>query len=414
LAKVVGFETFPVSCYEGQLAAGMFNIRNPAYLLSRMALPKAPEDPKFLPLICPPRSSADSSRLFCHYRRIGILGGHRAQLFVYPPVDARDRSASYRLIAELFASLTPKNDPWVQERIRLLFDSVFAGLVAPLRGSRLQLLDVACGTARTTMGLCRKAFAKYGTSFDLTLVDVVRGAESIATTFYRHPRAFGNVVFRHESLFDWIDAISGSPANRFDLVLMLRICDVFGCFQIEELSCRQARALIRRERGQSSVDADTTDPARLIEENRLGKLHDRLWRSPFRNGMVFHQFSLSDYFRAVKIILDGGASGVEGMIYAPIRRFDENALVLPSGRSLIGQLMTMADRILIEDSDLTASRLQRHINRFGLSDLSVTDFTDRRARHGASVAVIGRRQTLKKGTATAEMTAASKIGAWHQ
>ncbi|MGA2035694.1 MAG: hypothetical protein ABSG68_25885 [Thermoguttaceae bacterium] len=195
---------------------------------------------------------------------------------------------------------------------------------------------------------------------------------------------------------------------------MLRICDVFSRFQIEELSCREARFLIRRERGQSSVDADTTDPARLIEENRLDKLHDRLWRSPFRNGMVFHQFSLSDYFRAVKTILDGGASGVEGMIYAPIRQFDENALVLPSGRSLIGQLMTMADKILIEDSDLTVSRLQRHINRFGLSDLSVTDFTDRRGRHGASVALIGKGHSLKKGIAIAEMTVANEIGAWHQ
>ena len=53
LRKVVGFETFSVSCEQGHLAAGIFNIRNPAYLLSRVARPKAPEDPKFLPLICP-------------------------------------------------------------------------------------------------------------------------------------------------------------------------------------------------------------------------------------------------------------------------------------------------------------------------------------------------------------------------
>jgi len=413
LAKVVGFETFPVSYQQGQLAAGMFNIRNPAYLLSRVALPKAPEDPKFLPLICLPGSPAESGQLFCHYRRIGILGGRRAHLFVYPPVDARDRSSSYRLIAELFASLTPKNDPWVQERIRLLFDGVFADLVSPLQGNRIQLLDVACGTARTTMGLCRRAFAKHGTAFDLTLVDVVRGARSIATTFYRHPQAFGNIAFRHENLFEWIDGISGSRA-RFDLVLMLRICDVFSRFQIEELSFREARALIRRERCQASIDASTADPARLIEANRLDKLHHRLWRSPFRNGTVFHQFSLSDYFRAVKAILDGGAAGVEGMIYVPIRRFDETALVLPSGRSLIGQLMAMTDRILIEDVDLTASRLREHISLFGLSDLSVTDLTDRRGRHSASVAVVGKRHLLKKCIAAAEVTAASENDLWHQ
>jgi hypothetical protein len=101
------------------------------------------------------------------------------------------------------------------------------------------------------------------------------------------------------------------------------------------------------------------------------------------------------------------------MIYAPIRRFDENALVLPSGRSLIGQLMTMADEILIEDVDLTASHLRRHINRFGLSDLSVTDLTDRRGRHSASVALIGRKHLPTKGTASAVMTAANETGVWH-
>ena len=102
------------------------------------------------------------------------------------------------------------------------------------------------------------------------------------------------------------------------------------------------------------------------------------------------------------------------MIYAPIRRFDETALVLPSGRSLIGELMTMTDKILIEDSDLTASRLQSHISLFGLSDLSVTDFTDRRGRHGASVAVIGKTESPKRRIATTEAAVTSEIGVAHQ
>jgi hypothetical protein len=312
---------------------------------------------------------------------------------VYPPADARYRSSSYWLIAELFASLTSKSDPWVQERARLLFDGVFAELVAPLEGNRIRLLDMACGSAKTTMALSRKAFAKYGTSFDLTLIDVVRGAASIATAFHRNPWVFGNVLFRHESLFDWIDKVGSSSSCHFDLVLMLRICDVFSRFQIEEVSYREARTLIRRERDKFSVDMSMIHPARLIEENRLDGLHHRLWRTPFRNGMIFHQFSLSDYFGAIKTVLGDEVSGVEGAIYAPIRRFDETALILPSGRSLIGELMTMTDKILVEDWDLTANRLRRHIDLFGLEDLSVTDLTDRRGGRGASVAVIGKRQS---------------------
>lgn len=409
LRKVVGFETFPFFCEQSQSAAGTFNIRNPAYLLSRVARPKAPEDPKFLPLICPHTSSTEIAQLFCHYRRIGISAGRRAQLFVYPPVDARYRSSSYRLIAELFASLTSKSDPWVQERTRLLFDGVFAELVAPLEGTRIRLLDIACGSAKTTMALSRKAFARYGTSFDLTLVDVVRGATSIATMFHRNPQVFGNVLFRHESLFDWIDKIGSSSSCHFNLVLMLRICDVFSRFQIEEVSPREARALIRRERNAFSVDMNMTHPARLIEENKLERLHHRLWRTPFRNGMIFHQFSLSDYFGAIKMVLGDEVSGVEDAIFAPIRRFDETALILPSGRSLIGELMTMADKILVEDWDLTAMRLQRHIDLFGLKNLSVTDLTNRRGGRGASVAVIGQRQSPRRFLTTSAAVVTSGV-----
>jgi hypothetical protein len=220
---------------------------------------------------------------------------------------------------------------------------------------------------------------------------------------------FGNVVFRHENLFDWIDQIGSNSACRFDLAVMLRICDVFSRIQIEEVSHREVCGLIRQEQGASFIDMDMTHPAKLIEENRLDKLYHRLSRSPFRNGMVFHQFSLSDYFRAIRTVLGGGVPAVEGMIYVPTRRFDETALELPSGRSLIGELMTVADRILIEDSDLTASRLQRHISLFGLKDLAVTDVTGQRGRHGASVAVIGRRRSTK-GCVPATRAIKSEVG----
>jgi hypothetical protein len=151
----------------------------------------------------------------------------------------------------------------------------------------------------------------------------------------------------------------------------------------------------------------------LIAENRLDKVHHRLSRSPFRNGMLCQQFSLSDYFAALRTVRGGGERGVEGVIYAPIRCFDETALVLPSGRSVIGELMTIADRILIEDLELTASRLKRHIGLFGLTDLSVTDLSDRRAGHGASVLVIGRRP-LPNARLTAVPAGNPGLAAAHQ
>jgi hypothetical protein len=216
---------------------------------------------------------------------------------------------------------------------------------------------------------------------------------------------FDKIHFCHASLFDWIDGNAGTAASRFDLALMLRMCDIFSHYRIEDLSYREARRLIRRERRAFSVDTDTTNPAKLIEENKLDKLHHRLWRSQFRSGIVFHQFSLSDVFRAIKMVLDAGVPAVENTIYAPVRRFDESALVLPSGRSLIGELMKMADKLLIEDSELTAGRLQRHIDLFGLSQLSISDFSEQRGGRGATVSVIGKKQPADLSAATAAAAA---------
>jgi hypothetical protein len=186
LRKIIAFETFQVSGEHGPLAAGIFNVRNPVYLLSRLAHPCAPDDPKYLPLVCPLDHASETPQLYGHYRRISLHGRRGIQLFVYLPIESHAQPLSHSLIGRLFASFTPKTDPWVHERSRFLFHGVFAALVAQLPSTRIQLLDIACGSAKNTLSLCKKAFDAFHKSFDLTLVDVVRGRKSIATTFYLH------------------------------------------------------------------------------------------------------------------------------------------------------------------------------------------------------------------------------------
>ena len=101
--------------------------------------------------------------------------------------------------------------------------------------------------------------------------------------------------------------------------------------------------------------------------------------------------------------------GIEDTIFSPIRRFDESVLVLSDGRSHVGELMTMTDGILVEDCDLTATRLRKHIALFGLNDLSVTDLSDRRGGRGASVVVIGKRRLLSGCTRSSGITVTSRI-----
>jgi hypothetical protein len=392
LRKVVGFETIRVSGDCGGSAAAIVSARHPVYLLSKLANSNAPENPKYLPLICPCGTSPEENSTYWHYRRIPLIRTDGIQLFVYPPAQVRDRPLSHALIGQLFACLTPRSDPWIRERSQSLFDGVFASLVARTAARRLHLLDMACGSAKITMTLCRKAFAAHQKSFDLTLVDVVRGSKAIANTFYRNPRVFGNVIFRRDSLFEWVDKNSDKPAMRFDVALLLRACNLFSRFSIEEMSCCEANALIGQDPACAAIDSQTLRPAELIESNQLGKIQHSLGRFLFKNGRGFRQFSSSDYFKALRVVMGGTLSGGEDTVYAPLRSFDKDVLVLPSGRSLIARLLTMADQLVIEDADLLPCHIEGHFRQFALRDLSVADLTEQARRRGAAVYLIERKR----------------------
>ncbi|MCD4726157.1 MAG: hypothetical protein K8R46_00710 [Pirellulales bacterium] len=51
----------------------------------------------------------------------------------------------------------------------------------------------------------------------------------------------------------------------------------------------------------------------------------------------------------------------------------------------------MADRIILEDVDLTARHLREHMGRFDLEGLHVKDMTDRQRTRGASLIVIDKK-----------------------
>jgi hypothetical protein len=387
--KIIAFETFQVSGEHGPLAAGIFNLRNPAYLLSRLAHPRAHDDPKYLPLVCPLDHASNTPQLYGHYRRISLQERKGIQLFVYLPIESHAQPLSHSLIGRLFASFTPKSDPWVHERSQFLFHGVFSELVSQLPSKRIQLLDIACGSAKTTMSLCKKAFDAFRKSFDLTLVDVVRGRKSIASTFYHNPSIFGNIIFRRESLFDWVDKMDPASPTHFNIILMLRIFDVFSRIHIESIPLHEVSGIFRRKN--CSFEIDVLQPDKLIGDQRLEKIDHSIKRLTIQGGTAFRQFSLSDYFKAIHAIVVGNVVQENNKIYLPIRRFDDNALVLASGQSLIGRLMTMADCIVVEDADLSPCRLQKHFDDFGLYDLRITDLTRLTKMRGASVYIIDRK-----------------------
>ncbi|MCD4726156.1 MAG: class I SAM-dependent methyltransferase [Pirellulales bacterium] len=336
LRKIIGFETFHIFDQEGHSVSGTFNARNPAYLLCKLAQPSVFDDPKFLPLICPFNSDSGVVRLFCHYRRIVIADTDNVQVFLYPPVAPFHQPASYALIGRLFRSLTVKNDPWVEKRSETLFDCIFGKLFADCAPREVRMIDVGCGSGRVTVELCKRAYAHHRTAFDLTLLDIVRSHKSLAEVFRRSPSVFHRLVFRRNNLLDWVDDNSDSSSHHFDIVLMLRVLDVFSRFHIEALTPCETTTLIRRDRHSILIDSSVLDPAKLVESNMHHKIQHSIKRTRLRKGVAFYQFSLSDYFKAMSMI--SGVRVDEGcdMVYVPVRRFDDDALVPPSGRSLVG------------------------------------------------------------------------------
>jgi hypothetical protein len=393
LSRIVGFEIIRVSgTCDGSVAA-VVNVRHPVYLLSKLPNPRAPDNPKYLPLVCTCGNTPAKNAVFWHYRRIPLIRTNGIQLFIYPPSEVDERPLSHTLIGHLFAALTPKCDPWVRERSQSLFDGVFSPLVDSSRVKRLHVLDLACGSAKVSMTLCRKAFSEHHKSFDLTLVDVIRSNKSIAKSFHRNIRTFGNVIFRRENLFQWIDRNAGRREVRFDAALLLKACNQFSRFSIEKISTQQANTFINSNVSDRKIGAQTAQPATLIKEGNISKIVHGIGRFAFKNGWVYRQFSSSDYFKAICAVMEGNVSANEDIFYVPLRKFDEKVLVLPSGRSLIAQLLTMTDQLIIEDADLLPCHLERHLAEFALVDLSVTDLTNQANRRGAAVYLISKRQT---------------------
>ena len=79
------------------------------------------------------------------------------------------------------------------------------------------------------------------------------------------------------------------------------------------------------------------------------------------------QFSLSDYFAAIRAAMASSLGAVDpGASYLPVRRFNPAALTTITGRSVIAQLMKVASAIVIEDTDMQPEHLTDHRRQFGL------------------------------------------------
>jgi hypothetical protein len=185
---------------------------------------------------------------------------------------------------------------------------------------------------------------------------------------------------------EWLQA-----SGPFDWVFMCRLLGNMSCFEIEEVES-SALAL-------SAFPKDCLPHRCLLP--RLGpKGPQHLQVSTSRRlanwGSVLPQLSLRDYFNGLLIAHAGHLDAVVGDAWClPVRRYNPAALITPSGRSVLNQLLGACSAVLIEDVDLESRHLLEHRRYFGLLGTSAVQCGDDGVRTSARYFVVGSPQLIR-------------------
>jgi hypothetical protein len=121
LQTTVGFECFGITSPSNLevLGGGICTLRNPCYLLAKLKMSDALDDPKFLPTITV--ASTGKPELFYHYRQYTLSIDSPMSLMFYPAASEAKRSASFRLINSLAGGVSYSIDPRTRERAQRLY-----------------------------------------------------------------------------------------------------------------------------------------------------------------------------------------------------------------------------------------------------------------------------------------------------
>ncbi len=390
LQAVLGFECFTVSSGDlgrRAVAAGTSTTRNPCYLLSKLKMPNALDDPQLLPLITVP--DHHSPELFYHYRQYGLSLDSPISLLLYPACSQANRSDSFRVINWLTGGISDFVDPRARERSLRISESILGPILlfhTPADPATIcvEIIDVGAGSGILSASLCRHLVslgetAGFEPKFRIWFVDL---EPSDPARFFREGKLRGlvdSLNFVGDDYRRWLrkhPIPSGTDGIRF--AILSKLLNNVSKFSIRPLTDRETRLVLVRAR-LSSNSTDCRPNICLARENDgVETLAVSSSRIELQDGRSFVQPSLSDFYRGLSRIgtnAKGRTLGHEGSLYAPIRRFDPDSLVTLDGASVISRLLQHCGYLIIEDSDVRPIDLSDHIQRFSLKSVAALDMT---------------------------------------
>jgi len=415
LHTALGFECFGVTSSASDsevLGAGTCTIRNPCYLLAKLKMPDALDDPQFLPVITV--TGTRKPELYYHYRQYALSPDSPASLMLYPAVSEDKRSASFRLINSLAGVVRHSADPWTSERAQLLFRSIVHPIIQtikPLGVGRLllELVDVGAGSGSLASRLCHYvqkvgAIEGFTPKFRLWSVDL-----EIAdpTRFFRKKNLkslVDSLLFLGDDYRSWLSREKPLPtAYGLRVALISKLLDITSHFSIIFLPINKALSSLLK-MPLSSESEDFLPTCCLAPDGKgVKELVISNSRISLSEGKGLMQISLSEFYKGLFLVSSGEAgNNVEKGIHLPVRKFNYDCLITLNGKSVISCLADNCDYIIVEDADLTPEDLIAHAMTFSLFSIDIYNMTKALGLKGNYAYVIWSKKKMVSPSITGE------------
>ncbi len=373
LAKLLSLENFIVCWYgkEYGTAAGTASHRNPAYLLARLGKASFNEDPKYLPLIMIRHFAGN--KLFYHYRQYRISNNPDFSIFLYPAVRLDERSESFTLIESFSGGFSRKSDPRSKQRAELLAELALLPFLKSLLADNNEKHDINIVDLGGGSGIMLRHIWEHILSKDPDAKEKWCLNSSLIGLRVQNPaRHFtkgtirGNMAYIDYQQMDYIDWINKQTEFfKFDTILMCRLLNNLSMFHIEKSDDEGKLWYISGQKNSPEIiinkkynpvhclNPQDYHPENLIHTNGRTRLSE--------DCIAYRAISLTDYYKAMSFCLNIDVN--DKMFFYPVRKFNADSLLNSDGDTVIGKLSKISKLTVIEDVDLTANYLVKHIQR---------------------------------------------------
>jgi len=382
LQTVLGFECFGIASatYDKILAAGTCTLRNPCYLLAKLKMPFALDDPRLLAVITAP--AIEQPELFFHYRQYSLSTDSPMSILLYPAVSIVKRLESFKLINSLVGGVSYGIDPRTVERARRIFQGIIRPLIEQKshykKAINLELADIGSGSGGLSAAICRKIYSLGVTpKLSLWFVDL---EPADPARFFRNDklRVFtDNLNFIGDDYRDWLTRPRPLPVkNGLRLALISNLFNNLSSFSVHCLSAENLPLFLEHD---ECSELEKCRPSVCLAPHGTGVESLAISSTQFQlpEGRTFSQASLSKFYQGLYLLSGKADSGElpENGLFLPVRSFNPECLVTSNGKSVISCLVEECDYIIIEDADLRPQDLIDHARRYSLGSLTICDMT---------------------------------------